>query len=1003
MGSSGRAKNIQKKKVTASQPINVENEDRKEKNNMKSYSRPDNVVQDKNDSVTEALQMNEKSVSTVESKKLVQNNPKADKSARKKSCSKSTTTVSSDSDGDEQFVPAKGAEKSTHAKGSAKKQKKSKNRKKKGQKKKVASKKSPQKMLENDEDIDKILEEFREMEVAPREPPKLNLLKLLTVQYRNLQPENEYDRKRGIVRKDRMPRAAGRMVIAKPTWPALKSAGIRMQRYNCALDPELLYFTFEYDDQYRIFEHNLELVSVPSPAWIFRMLARAPYHVPTLIHGCECVAAAGQYERAQELIGTVMLIVNLILSDLERAIYAYESAQHCMFNVISGKCRLLYSIPNNRRALVFLFENLHFLIAVFYRGFFVVLMKQLFFCMRQEFFRTALEYAKVIYNLNPEEDPMAAVLVLDYLLLVNREYETFVKFYTAKEKAVSLPALPNMSYSIALARFFIAKKSGLQEDYDAADKALLEAMVRFPTLLPALFSTLNLDYEPADYFNSWCYNKFFREDKSSLTLLYNLYMSRMAFVWKERGVAVWVERICRQFGQYMTEADSDFSKQMAEYTIIRNRCYYGVPSNVLRHLYLMDCRHFLSGTEEMKKFGIVNPCDPFPPPKKVINMFNRGAAPAVQILAPTTSFAMDMLGNVVFRPYEALRALISRLIGENRNKSNSFHKETATPCGTLCQADALVYHYFGKYIPTKIEVLIFNLLGVVESENTMLPSFFDSIQYTCRYCPTRCGDLITFMNHMSVHQGMRPFVCNHCGNSYADAGEKEEHVKTHHGAEVLKSSSLLESSDVKRLVEEPPEQEDKEDSDSEQPESVAYKIFLKNVMLKRMMNLTLSGPTMQMPLKQPTSTSNEPLLKLGAKGDGNSKTQLNDVVGKSETQLIQGNGLGATEKTYKRDHPIANKRQVEQFPVIPIRRIDGTNIYSSIAVDKTVIRNRWKKPANGKAKDPNPLPAIRLAVRKHKAKKELDYESLTMELRFRKAQFSMKNRFKREKKDQDQQ
>ncbi|KRZ06094.1 Transcription factor 25 [Trichinella zimbabwensis] len=644
MGSSGRAKNVQKKKGAGSRPINVENEAKKGQNNIKSYSRPDNVLQNKNDSVIETEQVNEKSVSTVECEKLAQNNPRTMKSARKQSSSKSTTTVTSDSDDDEKFVPVNGMENSKHANDFAKNQKKSKNRKKKAQKKKAESKKPPQKILENDEDIDKIIEEFKEMEVAPKEPPKLNLLKLLTVQYRNLQPENEYDRKRGVTRRDRMPRAAGRMVIAKPLWPALKFTGISMQRYNCALDPELLYFTFEYDDHYQIFEQNLELSTVPSPDWIFRILARAPYHISALIQACECAVAAGQYDRAQEFAGTVMLIVNLILSYLERAIYAYESAEHCMFNVISGKCRL---------------------------GFFIVLMKQLFFCMRRELYRTALEYAKVIYNLNPEEDPLAMVLVIDYLFLVNKEYETFVKFYTAKEKAVSLQSLPNMSYSIALARFFIAQKSGLQEDYEAADKALLEAMVRFPTLLPALFNTLNLDYQPADYFSNWCYSKFFREDKSSLTLLYNLYMSRVAFVWKERRVAEWVERICRQFGQYMTEADSEFSKQMAEYTIIRNRCYYGIPTNVLRHFYLLECRHMLSGTDEMRKIGLVHPCNPFPPPKKVINMFNRGATPTVQILAPTTSFAMDMLGNVVFRPFETLRALISRLIGENRENNNN--------------------------------------------------------------------------------------------------------------------------------------------------------------------------------------------------------------------------------------------------------------------------------------------------------------------------------------------
>ncbi|KRY52135.1 Transcription factor 25 [Trichinella britovi] len=908
MGSPGRAKNAVKKKGTGLRPINVENEGRKKQNVVKVYTRPDNIFQKKNDSVIETEQVTDTSVSiVVECENLAKNNPDTVKLARKRSnpstttSSKSTTTATSDSDDEDKFAPLSGdseVEKSTPAKNLEKKQDNSKKRKKKAQKKKVESNKPPA----NEEDIDKILEEFKEMDVAPKESPKLNMEKLLTVQYRNLQPENEYDRKRGVVRKNRMPRAAGRMVIPKPLWPDLKYAGITMQRYNCALDPQLLYFTFEYDARYRIFEQQLQAHSIPSPHLIFRILGYVPYHIPALIQASECAVSTGNYESAQEF--------------AERAIYAYESAVHCMFNVISGKCRLLYSIPNNRRAVVIYLKICIFLIAVFCRGFFIVLMKQMFFCMRRELYRTALEYAKVIYNLNPEEDPLAVVLIIDYLFLVNKEYEKFVLFYTAKEKAVSLQALPNMSYSIALARFFIAQKSGLQEDYEAADKALLEAMVRFPTLLPALFSTLNLVYRPSDYFSVWCYKKFFREDKSSLVLLYNLYIARIAFVWKEKGVAAWVKKICRQFGRYMKEADSEFAKQMAEYTIIRNRCYYGVPTNVLRHLYLMNCRHLLSGTEEMRKIHIVQPCDPFPPVRKVINMFHPNTAPALQILAPTTSFGMDMLGNAVFRPFEALRALITRITGEDRENNQA---------------------------------------------------------------------------------------------SFASVVEKEEHVKkTHLGGKDSKSAPSLESYDMKRLFEEPMEQEDKANRGVQSPKSLVVDTELKEEVLNQLMNLKLSSPVKPVAPKQEYCTCFEPKsVKSYENDDGNSKNQLIDVFGRSDdAQLIQENVLGSAEKIYQGercDRAISSKRQI--FPSLFAKRINGINFPSS-AVDGKVVKNFWRSEVGvtvkGKGKDQNPIPNVISSIRKHKAEEELLYEFFTVEERFRKAQMSMKLRFKKAKKDHDQ-
>ncbi|OUC49174.1 hypothetical protein D917_05645 [Trichinella nativa] len=838
-------------------------------NVVKVYTRPDNIFQKKNDSVIETEQVTDTSVSIVEEcENLAKNNPDTVKLARKRSnpstttSSKSTTTATSDSDDEDKFAPLSGdseVEKSTPAKNLEKKQDNSKKRKKKAQKKKVESNKPPA----NEEDIDKILEEFKEMDVAPKESPKLNMEKLLTVQYRNLQPENEYDRKRGVVRKNRMPRAAGRMVIPKPLWPDLKYAGITMQRYNCALDPQLLYFTFEYDARYRIFEQQLQAHSIPSPHLIFRILGYVPYHIPALIQASECAVSTGNYESAQEF--------------AERAIYAYESAVHCMFNVISGKCRLLY---------------------IFCRGFFIVLMKQMFFCMRRELYRTALEYAKVIYNLNPEEDPLAVVLIIDYLFLVNKEYEKFVLFYTAKEKAVSLQALPNMSYSIALARFFIAQKSGLQEDYEAADKALLEAMVRFPTLLPALFSTLNLVYRPSDYFSVWCYKKFFREDKSSLVLLYNLYIARIAFVWKEKGVAAWVKKICRQFGRYMKEADSEFAKQMAEYTIIRNRCYYGVPTNVLRHLYLMNCRHLLSGTEEMKKIHIVQPCDPFPPVRKVINMFHPTTVPALQILAPV---------------------------------------------------------------------------------------------------------------HVRLHQGVGPNICKRCGISFASVVEKEEHVKkTHLDGKDSKSASSLESNDMKRLFEKPMEQEDKANRGVQSPESLVVDTELKEEVLNQLMNLKLSSPVKPVAPKQEYCTCFEPKsVESYENDDGNSKNQLIDVFGRSDdAQLIQENVLGSAEKIYQGercDRAISSKRQI--FPSLFAKRINGINFPSS-AVDGKVIKNFRRSEVGvivkGKGKDKNPIPNVISSIRKHKAEEELLYEFFTVEERFRKAQMSMKLRFKKAKKDHDQ-
>ncbi|KAL1245402.1 hypothetical protein TSPI_09940 [Trichinella spiralis] len=245
--------------------------------------------------------------------------------------------------------------------------------------------------------------------------------------------------------------------------------------------------------------------------------------------------------------------------------------------------------------------------------------------------------------------------------------------------------------------------------------------------------------------------------------------------------------------------------------------------------------------------------------------------------------------------------------------------------------------------------------------------------------------------------------------SPADIVEKEEHVeKTHLGAKDSKSSSSLESYDMKRLFEEPMEQEDKADRGVQSPESLVVDTELKEEVLNQLMNLKLSSPVKPVAPKQEYCTCFESKsVKSYENDDGNSKNQLIDVSGKSDdAQLIQKNILGSAEKIYQGercDRAISSKRQI--FPSLFAKRINGINLPSS-AVGGKVIKNFWRSEVaitvKGKGKDKNPIPNIISSIRKHKAEEELLYEFFTVEERFRKAQMSMKLRFKKAKKDRDQ-
>lgn len=94
-------------------------------------------------------------------------------------------------------------------------------------------------------------------------------------------------------------------------------------------------------------------------------------------------------------------------------------------------------------------------------------------------YRTALEFCKLIFSLDPEKDPLAIVLAIDFYALRSREFDWFLQFVKVLDSEKNLSQLPNISFSKALALF------QLSDPYSNA--ALQDALLMFPgVLLPLL-------------------------------------------------------------------------------------------------------------------------------------------------------------------------------------------------------------------------------------------------------------------------------------------------------------------------------------------------------------------------------------------------------------------------------------------------------------------------------------------------------------------------------------
>ena len=82
--------------------------------------------------------------------------------------------------------------------------------------------------------------------------------------------------------------------------------------------------------------------------------------------------------------------------------------------------------------------------------------------------------------MDPEGDPLAVVLMIDFYAIRSREYEWFCEFCNLWENSRNLLQLPNIAYSLALAHFHLGK-------LETADDLLQNALIMFPgVLIPLL-------------------------------------------------------------------------------------------------------------------------------------------------------------------------------------------------------------------------------------------------------------------------------------------------------------------------------------------------------------------------------------------------------------------------------------------------------------------------------------------------------------------------------------
>ncbi|KAF5294125.1 hypothetical protein FQA39_LY13496 [Lamprigera yunnana] len=465
-------------------------------------------------------------------------------------------------------------------------------RRKKKKKKKSGKHTNVQRSSEDNADVDEVERSVREVNrllgenyvpvVSPLRTEKTAQVKksILNIQHKYLNPNNELKRIFGskIIQSEHKRKVRGArghlrttwLVSSKDNWPQTAKFGLSMSLQETK-SGGIHYFGYEHSQSYRQTQMKfLEAVESLNPDNIVAIINEHHYHVDALIQLSDLCKLSEDLAMAAELV--------------ERSLYALECGFHPLFNLAQGNCRLDYRRQENR-------------------SLFITLYKHLLFVGGRACYRTALELCKLLLSLDPDEDPIAVKLVIDFYALRAKEYAWLNDFYLDWESTKNLSQLPNFAYSMAVTYFHL-----FEDDTTTADNQLKEALFMFPGVLMQLLDKCSVQVDNKVSNHSYFGGMAQVKQSTALNQLVSLYVNRSYHVWKEGDLIPWLQRNVYEVID-MVDKDPFCVK---EYEVKRSRRYQGpLPRTICRHILLSDVKGVSPSLDDCT--GPMLSFDPLPP------------------------------------------------------------------------------------------------------------------------------------------------------------------------------------------------------------------------------------------------------------------------------------------------------------------------------------------------------------------------------------------------------
>lgn len=341
-----------------------------------------------------------------------------------------------------------------------------------------------------------------------------------------------------------------------------------------------LYFKYVHDEPYqKTHSQFLSAVNHGISELIVQNFHTNPTHVESIVKLSDMMKISENYKDASQLI--------------ERALLILERGFHPKFNITGANCRLSYRRPENRTLFITLFKHIN--------------------CLnRRGLRRTPLEFTKFLISLDPDSDPLFAILMLDYYAIRSEEYDYLIDFIS---KWDHFSKLPSFKFSLALAYYMKSRNSKLgdtacRENLEKAQQYLQRALLIYPNFIVQLLDACSAEPEgvkKCDYFNYTIFGTRYRTVPEAVDLLVSLYVKRTFPLWKVRHVMEWLENIVANMVEKFSKGELVDERLNIE---CWSRFQGPVPRNLLRYVILSDLEVALPQSVS----GVTNfDIDPFPP------------------------------------------------------------------------------------------------------------------------------------------------------------------------------------------------------------------------------------------------------------------------------------------------------------------------------------------------------------------------------------------------------